>query len=155
MPANLARIFHALNGAELKKIILDEIATNMSRDTDFGQHLTYMQVEYEFVLTLKLTPREAQDKVMRVEGGRAEHDEDTKLPVIAATPRDPRIISIQSSRVIDLKETPPDKLREEAGLQVPQPQMVGGQIVDVPAATDVTEERHVTVKKGLARPSEG
>jgi hypothetical protein len=48
------RVYSAIDGTELKEIILQELRKQMEEDTDFRQHIAYPQVRFTFRLDIEV-----------------------------------------------------------------------------------------------------
>jgi len=136
MGATSIRPFNAINGTELKKIILTRIQNQLNADTRFGHHLTYPQMSWRFKLAINVYPSEPSS--MEVEIG----PETVKAPGAELLPADTPHVEIDIGGGSDITAPVPggqtaDAARREAGLAVPAPQAIpgpGGErvTVDVP-----------------------
>jgi hypothetical protein len=119
------RIFNALNGAEVKQIILADIDKAMDGDQQFQKHLTYPQVEWTWKLTVKAYPSEPPQFGAEAAG------EGT----VKAT--EPEIVVLEGGRAVTKSDQnpdaqAPDDVRREAGVPVSMPTKTPGGWVDQP-----------------------
>src|SRR5260370_12324949 len=62
------RVFNALNGIELKKLILTEVQKRLDNDGDFRVNLSYPIVSWEWELTVRVYPRDPAEFVVKAAG---------------------------------------------------------------------------------------
>ncbi len=113
------RLFNALNGQELKKIIMQQVEKAIDEDFHFRRHLTYPIVSFDWKLVVSAYP--LQPPEFRVA---AEHDvvaapEGEEIPVPA--PEQIGTFELGDSSKIEA----PDAAREASGQAVPEPILVG------------------------------
>lgn len=118
--------FNAINGEELKKVILRELDRKLSAYDEFRQHLTYSKFMYLVNLEVAIDAYPLT-KTLKV-GAMAEGKSEGYSPDPGAKPRRWTV-----SWGTDKAVTKPDQLRQEAGLDVPKTTVLDdGQIVDKP-----------------------
>lgn len=128
METQIKRPFSALNGAELRKLIAAAHAKILDGEPQLEQHLTFPVVEFETVTTINYYPGPEEPLKFTSKGDiRAEGAKD--LPK-AAKPAQTVVVKTKVS--VDA-ENPPDKVREEAGLEVPEPRVTSQGVVDTGA----------------------
>lgn len=126
----LPRVFNALNGEEVRKIIISDIEKHLSGDADFRQHLTYRSIEYVFELRMRVTTTEPRQVKATLKSGRQQVDPASKEEIAGASSIEKSVLSGQE---IDSRVKAPDRIREESGLHIPRPQITPtGEIVDIP-----------------------
>jgi hypothetical protein len=155
----LRRVFHQINGRELADVILVDLRERLSRDNDFAQNITYRNMAYHLNLGLELASEDSHAVEVRLSGAvQALDPRDPDAPIKGVS--EPKLLKVKFSRTIDLRETPPDLVREQAGLRAPQPKKVEigsmSQIVDTSYEElnrDRTDEvKTVEVKRDLDAP---
>jgi hypothetical protein len=155
----LRRVFHQINGRELSDVILADLRERLSRDTNFSQNITYRNMEYHLRLWLEVASEDPHAVEVRLSGAvQALDPKDPDAPIKGVS--EPKLIKVEFSRRIDLRETPPDLVREKAGLRSPQPKKIEigpmSQIVDTSYEElnrDRTDEvKTVEVKRNLDAP---
>lgn len=168
MPPTIAKVFNALNGHELKTTILRELDQVLSNSDDFRQNRTYREFSYEFRLSIVAKPREPNPAFeVTTERHLQEYDRKTGEPVPPGENEQPIILDLRSSRAHDARTEPPDLIRKEVGLPIPQAREIAGQTVELSSedvelskyatsvadiARDVTETRSVEVRRDLNAP---
>lgn len=119
MPAPTTRLFNALNGQELKKIIMQQVERALDEDFHFRQHLTYPVVSFNWNLVVSAYPLQPPEFKIG-----AEHD-------IVAAPKGEEIPMPKPEEIgtFELggrsKIDTPNQAREESGQAVPTPIVVG------------------------------
>ena len=112
-----SRVFNALNGQELKDLILSEIRKQLDADPRFESHLTYPVVEWESVTKIDAYP--VADAHMEIETkgsvGTEEAVEKARKKQTAEK------IVVKSARKIGPEGQAPDEARAEVGLPVMVP----------------------------------
>lgn len=104
------RLFNALNGAEVKAIILREIDQAMEADEQFSKHLTYPLVEWEWQLKVK-AHQESGEFQASADGA------------VAVKQTEPMAVVLKGGRSVMKSEAlpesqAPDEVRAEADLPV-------------------------------------
>lgn len=138
------RVFNALNGAELKKILMNEIERALDGDPDFRPHLTFPMVRWSWKLEMRVYPRDPEGKTVEVSGETIQAVRQPDGTTVDFNPEgkaSERVVISAPERVIDT----PDIAREEEGLPVPEAISSMG--------TQPTFARRVEVGKGAANPS--
>jgi len=108
-----------LNGNELAAVIANDIKKQLEGYDDFSFAVTYPRAEYKLVLSITGYARPAPVTV-EIEG------KVERSPVLPTDER--RVSNVTLGRALE----PPDKIREEAGLVIPQRQTLKtGEIVDL------------------------
>lgn len=143
------RVFNAIDGEELRKIILRDLDKELSMDGDFRQHVTYPVVEWTWKLTMKVISR---DKPVErdLSGKIIQADPETKLSIVIPDDEKPRVLSVQSSRAIGEKVAP-DKVREQAKMPVSVPTKVPGLGTFDKAEEREPRGRGATIKNDAAK----
>lgn len=143
------RVHNALNGDEIKKMVLAEIDRQIVGDSDFRMHKTYNLVSWEW--NFKLTAHAQQRPVERKIEGKIVTITDDNKDFVPQPDDDVVLYDVSTSRAASAS---PDKVRSSAGLPVPMPRQVpGAGIVDVPLNRDRTEKvKSVEVRKDLQAP---
>jgi len=109
------RVFNALDGSEVKAIVLREIEAAMSANEQFGKHLTYPLVEWTWEIRVKAHAQENGEFGAASEFTTAvKHVEPVAL-VLSGTRRVTRMTPEDPGD----KQTP-DQARADAGLPVPE-----------------------------------
>jgi hypothetical protein len=116
---NTQRVFNAIDGAELTKIILKDIEKELSTDSDFRQHRAYPMVKYSFELKLEVSPApgEGQTVERKIEGQVVQHDKEKKTDFKPKPGEKPLVISVRRGKEIRT----PDQARADAGLPITVP----------------------------------
>ena len=115
------RIFNALNGHEIKKIVLAQIKAEMDGNYRLKTHLTYPKIKFKWSLEIEAYPLEPPTFALSTEGehvaqvGDAEGNEKDRKPYVPTM--DAETILSTSGEMDNI--VPPDKAREDTGLQVP------------------------------------
>jgi hypothetical protein len=128
MEPPIKRPFSALNGAELRKVILENHEKELAGDPKLEQHLTFPIIECETVTTLRYYPGPEEPikftsrAKIRARGAEA-------IPI----PDDPGQVDVVESKFSVDAENPPDKVRAEHGLEVPEPRITSQGVVDTGA----------------------
>jgi hypothetical protein len=112
------RVFQAIDGTELRKIILAEIDRAMEQDSKFKRHLTYPVFSFAYNIVISAYPMEPAEfkvagKYKRVSAG-------AEIP----TDVEPESIKVAGELNVDAPAEgglAPDEARERAGLAVPTP----------------------------------
>jgi hypothetical protein len=138
------RVFNAIDGEELRKIILRDLDKELSLDGDFRQHVTYPVVEWTWKLTMKVIARD-QEVDREISGSIRQFDPESKLALPIPDEEKPRIISVQGSRSIGEKVAP-DKVREQQKMPVTVPTKVAGL-----GTFDKAEEREPRGRGGMIK----
>lgn len=111
------RPFQAIDGTELKRIILSEISKQMDKDSKFLRHLTYPVFSFAFNIVIHAYPMEPPE--FNVEGRYR------RAPAAGEIPKgDPEHIELEGRLDVDAPAEgglAPDQARERAGLSVPMP----------------------------------
>lgn len=125
MPNNLTsqqssqeRPFQAIDGTELKAIVLAEIAKVMDKDSKFLRHLTYPVFSFAFNIVIHAYPMEPPE--FNVEGRYRRAPAADEI----APKGDPERIELEGRLDVDAPAEgglAPDQARERAGLPVPMP----------------------------------
>jgi hypothetical protein len=113
------RVFNALNGSELKKILMNEIERALDADPDFRPHLTFPMVRWSWKLEMRVYPRDPEGKSVEASGEvlQAERQPDgTTIDFNPEGKASDRVVISTPERIIDT----PDVAREEEGLAVPE-----------------------------------
>lgn len=140
------RVYNALNGDEIRKIVLAEIDRELSMDSNFRQHKTYHMPAWEWHLTMRAVPESRGPIEAKASGAVVLVDETTKQPV----PYDDDDLLVIEHSSTAKPSSQPDRVRETANLPVPTPTQVprAGK-VDVPTNRDRVEKtRRVSLRKG-------
>ncbi len=119
MPAPTTRLFNALNGQELKKIILQQVEKAMDEDFHFRRHLTYPVVSFDWKLVVSAYPLQPPKFEITAEHDVVAAPAGEEIPV--PKPEEIGTFELQGSR----KAAAPDQHREESGQQIPSPTVVG------------------------------
>jgi thermostable 8-oxoguanine DNA glycosylase len=125
------RPFNALNGRELANAIAIEVARAMDNNEQFRTHLTFPIVEWNWTLTVKAYPIEAQEIVVQA-GGRGANEEELKKVLDEAVLRadkNPAVLIIEGEQE---RTDTPDLIRDKAGLEKTAPQRISGVTVEAP-----------------------
>ncbi len=113
------RLFNALNGQELKKIIMQQVEKAIDEDFHFRRHLTYPIVSFNWNLIVSAYPLQPPEFKIG-----AEHDV-VAAPkgeeILAPTPEQIKTFEFEGGSKIEA----PDAAREESGQAVPAPTLVG------------------------------
>jgi hypothetical protein len=107
------QLFNALNGDEVKKIILADIARTLEADSELQPHICFPRVSWRWKLEMDIYPRTPNEKVVEVTG-EAIQVQDNGTPVVAAAETHIREVYSSPSREI----VAPDKIRQEEGLAI-------------------------------------
>lgn len=109
------QLFNPLNGDEVKKIILADLARTLEADTELQQHISFPRVSWHWRLEMKIYPRTPEIKEVVVTGEAVQVTEagETIVPVESTHTRE--VYSSPSREVIA-----PDQVREQEGLAVSQ-----------------------------------
>jgi hypothetical protein len=75
------RVYNALNGDELRKILVAELDQALSMDSNFRQHKTYHMPSWEWHFTAHAVPESRGPIEAKVSGAVVLIDETTKQPV--------------------------------------------------------------------------
>lgn len=113
------RVFNALNGTEVKEIILAEIRKAMEGDEQFQKHLTYPKVIWEWKLRVEAHPSQPSEFSQEAQGE------------VAVRPAEPEVVVFQGHRTVtkstaEPEAEAPDEARTAAGLPVPTPVKTSG-----------------------------
>jgi len=117
------RVFNALNGDELRQVLLRDVQRVLSQDQELQRHLTFPKVSWRVTIDLKIYPRTPEDKKVEVEGFVEQVIPVPEQPdnVAAAQPVEtaekPLSETLTSDPSPEVGEhLPPDALREEMGI---------------------------------------
>jgi hypothetical protein len=148
--------------AELGKIILRDIEQAISRDDSFRLNLTAFEAAYEVKIVLFVVPSVGEPEQIQttvIEGGRTLVEQRGGETVAMVGPNAPRKrIELTLGRSHSARTEPPDLLRKQAGLYIPNPQIdpATGIVVDIPseqmvkeklAAQEATDLRRAAIKE--------
>lgn len=141
-PSTAPRVFNAVNGTELKAIILAEIKRMLDEDSRFATHLTYPVFSFAFHIKLARYPGEPRE--LEVEG-RYRRVTTEDIPT-----GEPEQLDLKGSLAVDAPAEgglAPDEARERAGLPVTVPTRVpvGKSGVSTVDAAPATSEKKPTV----------
>ena len=134
--APVRRVFNAINGAELLKIILKEFQEQGELHDEFNESITFPIVEWEGELRMRAYPRTPSEFTVKL-GGEIVHFEKTddgeKPAFKQAELERPIEVELKIENIVD-NENPADKVREDNGLPVSMPEPVGPRktVVDKP-----------------------
>jgi hypothetical protein len=137
----LARSFSKLNGHEIGKILLADLETAIARDGAFAQNVTYLEFEFNVDIVCKFVAgvnEPQQEAPIRINGGRTMVEavpESRTGEVRSLVPPEATrgVLEVTRSKRHSSVDEPPDKVRKEAGVFIPKPQMTKtGEIVDIP-----------------------
>lgn len=139
MSSNPVRPFNALNGEEVKNVILTTIKNHLDADSRFKKHLAYPQIAWRFALAIDAYPMEPSKIELNI------GPQTVKAPGAELLVDDSFIsIDIKGGQNVNAPAEggiSSDAARREAGLPVPAPTAVRGGpgpgrvTVDVPDAT--------------------
>jgi hypothetical protein len=112
-------VFQALDGTELKRIILAEVQRSLDNDAHFKRHLTYPLVSFAFSVVISAYPMEPPEFQVQ---GRAKYQR-------ASVPADvePEVIAVKGELNIDAPAEgglAPDEARERANIATTEPTRV-------------------------------
>lgn len=113
------RLFNALNGQELKKIIMQQVEKAIDEDFHFRRHLTYPIVSFDWKLLVSAYPLQPPEFKIGAEHDVVAAPEGEEIP--APTPEQIETFELDGSRKIEA----PDAAREESGQPIPAPTLVG------------------------------
>lgn len=127
MPNNIShRPFNALNGAELKALVLKEVREAIDRDFHFQEQLTYPVVTFAFKLAVTAFPCDPPG--FTIESAATLEDKNAPKPV-----NRPESAEASGNVNVDAPNDAgltPDQARRRAGLPVPLPSPSYGGTVD-------------------------
>lgn len=124
--------FNALNGMELKKVILQQMERTLEDSGDFQQNVTYPWVKYSFELKMTSYPKFSADS----EPISVAIAEDTLTDPDFMVPDEPPTLTVVSSEPV-IVDTP-DQARVDADLPIPTPvPVVGVGVIDRPVKQKV------------------
>jgi len=139
------RLFNALNGAEVKEIILADIRRAMEDDMQFQKHLTYPKVEWTWQLTVKASPTEPPQFRQQAEGEITVKQAEPEVTVLSGG----RSVT-KSAEQADAQA--PDEARRDGGLPVPSPTKIGQTWAEVPVETSFADQLgHVQAQRAARR----
>lgn len=121
---NQTRLFHALNGEELREVILNEFKTRLEKSQFLQSHLTYPKVTYKVEVTIDSYPMSTPAVIGATRTlGNPDH---------VGSPDREELVYERS--LGETQETAPDKIREENDLATfrTERQQDTGQLNDVP-----------------------
>lgn len=127
VPSIPSKVFSALSGEEVKKIVLKQVEAAFDSDENFMAHLTYPVVEGDFVFKMRSYPSRGDTLVVKA-SVRAEAE--GPLPELDKP--------FESTLTGSFKTDTPDQTRQEHGLPITRPEMRNGRFVDV-ASEEVPE----------------
>lgn len=127
------RLFNAANGIELKEIVLNQIKNEMTGNRHLKRHLTYPRFKFKWTLEIEAYPLDPPNFEMGTEGevvAQVAEESDTdgknRTPYEVKEGESPVGMKFSGEMNPDANlrtgegiTTPPDKAREDAGLQVP------------------------------------
>ncbi len=119
MPAPTTRLFNALNGQELKKIIMQQVEKAIDDDFHFRRHLTYPVVSFDWKLVVSAYPLQPPKFEIAAEHDVVAAPEGAEIPV--PKPGEIKTFELEGSSKIDT----PDQARDESGQPIPTPTVVG------------------------------
>jgi hypothetical protein len=128
METQIKRPFSALNGVEVRKLILAKIEKDLEADPRFEQHLTFPVVAWESITTIEYYPG-PEEPIKFVSKGKIR----AKGAESLQTPENPAEVDVITTKVSVDAENPPDKIRAEHGLEVPEPRVTSQGVVDTGA----------------------
>ena len=146
----MRRLFNALNGTEVKNLIVGEVARSFDQHPDFRAHITFPEVRWKWTLEIEVYPRDPS--TIRMQGG-AEYAE------VAAVRPDGTVdhagaqavtVVLESERDVTRDGDPPDKVRLDEGLPVYAPAQSDFGVVDEAIANHTTLDHG---PRGLAKPA--
>jgi hypothetical protein len=130
------RVFNALNGEEVKKILKSDFAKLLDVDSELARHLTFPVISWRITVEMEIYPRTPREKVIAGTGTIEEVDPQTgEVSINGITPR--KIAMATEERRIDA----PDQAREEEG------------IARVEAKPQITFARRAEVGAGSLNPT--
>lgn len=108
------RLYHALNGEEVRSIIMRQLKEALDRDTRFKVSNTFPKISWEITVAITAQPREEPHLFVQVEAGAVEIDKKTGEPVLG--PHDEFKFRISTGQEYsDI----PDDVRAKNGLDSP------------------------------------
>jgi hypothetical protein len=142
------RVFNALNGEELKQLLLRDVQRVLSQDSELQRHLTFPKVSWTITVDLKIYPRTPADKQIVVLGGIEQVTLPGGAPVDTLPERgepvptgDPLSETLTNESPEIGEHVGPDALREEAGIPTAS------------APPQITWARRVEVGTGAKHPA--
>lgn len=124
--------FNALTGKELKEVILQKISEELDLSGDFGPHLTYPWIKYDFRVRVLSYPRQAVTSDPDV---KAEATTISNIPERSETIHE---IQVTNEQIIDT----PDQARADHNLPIPTATPgPGGVLVDKPVTPKLPLKR--------------
>lgn len=158
MASNVLQLFNAINGIELKQMILKQVEEQLSKDRCFRQHLAYPIVEWQWQLKIKAYPGDQPEVELQHSQKIQQIDEQTKKAVEPSPSAKPIEIKRAGEVSVEGKDgIPADQAREQFGMPVKRTVIdkKTGLLVDAPP--EVVKQspgaglpvfgRHVEVKK--------
>jgi hypothetical protein len=141
-------VFNALNGPELKAVILAAIAKKLDDTGEFSTHMTYPWVSYTFNVGIVSYPKQAMDAEPGIVAVQETPVDIGKFPTNEEAPEPATVTQVHGGAVIDT----PDKARLDADLPLPTTAVgLGGVIVDkpivAPPAPEPSQNRKGTFPK--------
>lgn len=110
------QLFNPLNGDEVKKVIIADIARTLEADTELQEHICFPRVSWKWKLEMKIYPRTPEEKNIEVVGEAVQVKKESGAPVVPETSSHTREVYSSPSREV----TAPDQVREEVGMPVNQ-----------------------------------
>jgi hypothetical protein len=131
------RVFNALNGEEVKKILKSDFAKLLDMDSELARHLTFPVITWRITVEMEIYPRTPKEKIIAGTGTLEEVDPNTSQPVDVTGLTARKIAMATEERRIDA----PDQAREEEG------------IARVEAKPQITFARRAEVGTGALNPT--
>lgn len=127
MTVPTTKLFNALNGLELREIILKQVTKALDDDWHFRRNLTYPIVRFKFRLDIHAYPQDPPEFDVETEAAMS-IDPEFQPEVVDGVPIGQEHIELAGGAKIEA----PDKAREESGLPVPSPERAAGTVVERP-----------------------
>lgn len=131
------RVFNALNGDEVKRILKSDFAKLLDNDSELARHLTFPVITWRITVEMTIYPRTPSDKLVATDGTIETVDAQTGVPADIAGIMPRKIAMATEERRIDA----PDQAREEEG------------IARVEAKPQITFARRAEVGTGALNPT--
>jgi hypothetical protein len=107
------RVFNALNGNEIKRVLMADFERVLNQDSEFQPHLTFPRVSWRITIEMDIYPRTPSTKVIEATGDVTEHALEAAQPAyVAEGLAGVRETLTSEERRVDA----PDQVREEMNI---------------------------------------
>lgn len=116
------RVYNAINGAELIDVLCKDLRETLSQDSNFRQHITFPELQYEISVSIKAYAQEKASTTV-VKGSVATVVKETNKPVALPPDAKPRAIQVNKKAT---DQSRPDALRAGKGIPVNRVKTIPG-----------------------------